>query len=407
MNNQDKQDTLTGRTDFNKRRTLNMEVFKGREADISEEAFTDHFIKGGEYQIFTQSSVTKYLADVRKEAESLIEKGEESKNLIDEAKQSISDLRRLNVKMESGEVRTVFVKAKSEEIEEDETDEIEKGGEGSKGGKVIGHTKSGKPIYANGVANSIGYKDFTKEDHEDAYNKHSKISRDQKTGSSLGINASDKDKMIKQSEHHSSMSEKHKEVANSKFTKSNKEKVEKDQSSSDTDGFMEKGEVHQFEKGFVADQFSQYNNNNLSFEKTGKECKEKIDGEITALKTKQISLEEDLDEALENFSIDEKPKEKISSWSLRGFETKIKVPYKRFDYYSCNPNSDYKVMSENGTSSPKLTDEKAKIAQQYNQNLGDYVDTLVDIETLKFLRNNMEDKKKYKLTQSQLLSLGF
>jgi len=49
-------------------------------------------------------------------------------------------------------------------------DTIEKGGEGSKGGKVIGHTKSGKPIYESGRAKD--YKDFTGQDHYDAAKFH-------------------------------------------------------------------------------------------------------------------------------------------------------------------------------------------------------------------------------------------
>jgi hypothetical protein len=53
------------------------------------------------------------------------------------------------------------------------TDELEKGGEGSKGGKVIGHTKSGKPIYDN--SNNTAHHDFTREDHEDAKNLHDKL----------------------------------------------------------------------------------------------------------------------------------------------------------------------------------------------------------------------------------------
>ena len=72
--------------------------------------------------------------------------------------------------------------------------EIQKGGEGSRGGKVIGHTKSGKPIYdVTGYKSSPkegahadehvwtekgrekhkeDHKDFTKEDHEDAIEIH-------------------------------------------------------------------------------------------------------------------------------------------------------------------------------------------------------------------------------------------
>lgn len=44
--------------------------------------------------------------------------------------------------------------------------------EGSRGGKVIGHTKSGKPIYAEKKAGE--YKDFTPDDHHDAHVSHAK-----------------------------------------------------------------------------------------------------------------------------------------------------------------------------------------------------------------------------------------
>ena len=46
-------------------------------------------------------------------------------------------------------------------------------GEGSRGGKVIGHTKSGKPIYDS--FEHTGHKDFSKEDHEDAIKTNLKI----------------------------------------------------------------------------------------------------------------------------------------------------------------------------------------------------------------------------------------
>ena len=45
-------------------------------------------------------------------------------------------------------------------------------GEGSKGGKVIGHTISGKPIYEN--ANHASHKDFTAVDHGNAAFHHQK-----------------------------------------------------------------------------------------------------------------------------------------------------------------------------------------------------------------------------------------
>lgn len=51
-----------------------------------------------------------------------------------------------------------------------------KTGEGSRGGKVIGHTRSGKPIYSN--ANHADHKDFTKRDHEDAIFAHKKYRKE-------------------------------------------------------------------------------------------------------------------------------------------------------------------------------------------------------------------------------------
>ena len=54
--------------------------------------------------------------------------------------------------------------------EQEESEDLEKAskGEGSRGGKVIGHTKTGKPIYAGKLAESKAHKDYTAEDHEDA-----------------------------------------------------------------------------------------------------------------------------------------------------------------------------------------------------------------------------------------------
>lgn len=55
-------------------------------------------------------------------------------------------------------------------------DVIEGAGEGLRGGKVIGHTRSSKPIYAN--KGSDYYKDFSKDDHHDAAAVHYKKQAD-------------------------------------------------------------------------------------------------------------------------------------------------------------------------------------------------------------------------------------
>ena len=51
---------------------------------------------------------------------------------------------------------------------------FEKGREGSRGGNIIGHTKSGKPVYEDKWAHE--YSDFDKQDHEDAWKEHSNAS---------------------------------------------------------------------------------------------------------------------------------------------------------------------------------------------------------------------------------------
>jgi len=56
---------------------------------------------------------------------------------------------------------------------------FEKGGEGSRGGKVIGHTKTGKPVYETGKKGDHAvYKNFSKEDHEDAGKLHKQKSEE-------------------------------------------------------------------------------------------------------------------------------------------------------------------------------------------------------------------------------------
>lgn len=49
---------------------------------------------------------------------------------------------------------------------------VSKGGEGSKGGKIIGHTRSGKPVYATRGAGHSSYKNFDPYDHDDAVDLH-------------------------------------------------------------------------------------------------------------------------------------------------------------------------------------------------------------------------------------------
>lgn len=53
----------------------------------------------------------------------------------------------------------------------EDADSFQKGGEGSRGGKVIGHTKSGKAVYES---SKTGMEDHTEQDHRDAADVHEK-----------------------------------------------------------------------------------------------------------------------------------------------------------------------------------------------------------------------------------------
>ena len=61
------------------------------------------------------------------------------------------------------------------EIPHDPAFVVKAQGEGSRGGVVIGHTKSGKPIYKN--SGSANHKDFTGEDHTDASRLHNELAQ--------------------------------------------------------------------------------------------------------------------------------------------------------------------------------------------------------------------------------------
>lgn len=65
-------------------------------------------------------------------------------------------------------IALTLIQVPAELLQKSNEDDLEKGGEGSRGGKVIGHTKSGKPIYDD--AEHPDHKNFTSEEHLRAAN---------------------------------------------------------------------------------------------------------------------------------------------------------------------------------------------------------------------------------------------
>lgn len=105
-------------------------------------------------------------------------------------------------------------------------DRVEKG-EGDKGGKVIGHTKSGKPVYEHSKLTS---QNFSLDDHRDAIDLHTKAAAEYNAKLKGFPSATRKDDdsreaIVEKRNHHKSMAEKH--AVPSNFKKSEDDDLEK------------------------------------------------------------------------------------------------------------------------------------------------------------------------------------
>ena len=120
-----------------------------------------------------------------------IEKSEDGKeDMISKAEAELACLEKFVVVSDNNTPQTVFINTleKGEykdnafnrfmkrDIVKAETEDVEKS-EGARGGKVIGHTKSGKAIYADAKGKGDYHSNFTKEDHEDAAQHHRDLMR--------------------------------------------------------------------------------------------------------------------------------------------------------------------------------------------------------------------------------------
>lgn len=80
-------------------------------------------------------------------------------------------------------------------------------GEGSRGGRVIGHTSSGKPIYAN--HGHVSHGSFSSKDHGEAANLHMKLMQRSADIAASTEHSSTHNKQSKQADHHESQMKKH------------------------------------------------------------------------------------------------------------------------------------------------------------------------------------------------------
>lgn len=139
------------------KRNINLKAFEN--GDTLSKAEFDSLSKNGLIESYSELAVKKFIDDAKSE----LSKSEDSDEIKKSLQSQIDSLQKHRI---NGEV--VYIRVIEKSIDSD----LEKGGEGSKGGKVIGHTKSGKPVYAQSISSKNKYRSFSKEDHKDAASLH-------------------------------------------------------------------------------------------------------------------------------------------------------------------------------------------------------------------------------------------
>jgi hypothetical protein len=121
-----------------------------------------------------KTSNNKYTISFKKsQPESTLSKSEQTEAQKAKVKKVVEEFNKGILKSSAGELITDRSEALRFALSEAGIEIEKSGGEGSRGGKVIGHTKSGKPIYD--TFEHEGHKSFDKYDHSDAVKLHMKL----------------------------------------------------------------------------------------------------------------------------------------------------------------------------------------------------------------------------------------
>lgn len=295
-----------------------------------------------------------------------------------------------------------------------EMDDLIKGGEGSKGGKVIGHTKSGKPIYEKHEQKHT--QNYNSEDHSDAVNAHQLAAK--KYNEELKKHVKNAENTLAPTEfdehinrakeskqkqlHHSSMAELHYNAMNSKLDK-NKDKKEI-KKSFDMDISNKTISNTDLIKSHIGYQFT--NAENLKVSKKGSEIKEKLKAikdkelvEISAFQSKMEALKAVIPTA---------PTEPVNNYDEVELPEKLTTYPWNETYCNEEKSSNNMVISATETKPEKseaqiLCDNK----REYNRNVDKIVECQKEIILINTMLNNFSDSKTYDLSVKQATVLGF
>jgi hypothetical protein len=330
-----------------------------------------------------------------------ISKGKEKVTM--DKKDFVEEHKKLVNVLESDSHKDDKKEAKDQKKELDE--ELKKGGEGSKGGKIIGHTQSGKPIYDS--FNHPEHKDFTKQDHKNAAYQHSIIAANSKKrvddAEVSNKNATGADKVYNDLilKHHKPLM-----IHHNKQHESHNKAGEEIKKSFDMDISNKTISNSDLIKSHIGYQFS--SSENLKVTKKGSEIKEKL----KAIKDKElleISGYQSKMEALKAV-IPTAPSEPANDYNYEGIEVLEKLMMFPWNETYCNGDNEKSdmVISASETKPEKseaqiLCDNK----REYNRNVDKIIECQKEIVLINTMLNNFSDSKTYDLSVRQAAVLGF
>lgn len=158
------------------------------------------------------------------------------------------------------------------------------------------------------------------------------------------------------------------------------------------------------------------------FPKSGKELREKVQVVIAAYKAKKEACKAELDALIEKVGF--APTVPVKGFyglgeSLLSTFTELNE-LKNYHYKFCHPDS-HAVKDSPGTINPmnsalvsteednssSLTKEQSEACAKYNDKMFDYVRCCKDCATLEVFHRNLDEKKTYELSSSELITFGF
>lgn len=166
------------------------------------------------------------------------------------------------------------------------------------------------------------------------------------------------------------------------------------------------------EKGILSDAIGYPSDkNNLSFDKTGKEIKEKLQPFLTIINNKILETRSEMAKCLEECGI--LPTQGWDEWDRppQGCEEYKKYPYSMC-YYDGDRNKGTMGVAENAVQEVKVatsasSQKQADACKKYNSCVSKICDMTKDKIHAESLLRNLEDKKSYTLSLAQIASLGF